>query len=196
MSKISAILPQTAVMIPDGSKVYLQNLKDYGSYIETSVGDYKEVEVEVGHVMHLLGIRGIDFWTDMIEIINLCKDGSSPHSKVWNLELFLEANPAILTEQVPAGIHNSENFDEEGVSLGQKIFSEWNDGGTQPIAENNDGTRVIIRTNISGVCVTQEEILIFNQFRIDNPGLNIDLLNSLQLQMLMGTEAYQQEEPV
>ena len=195
MSKISAILPQESIMFPDGSKVYLHSLKDYPSYKIIDTGSqYVAVEVNIAHAMHLFSLRGLDFWTEIIEIIGLCQASSSPHARIWNLELYLEADVSILTELVPVGIHGSEKFDENGDSLGQMTFQEWNAGGDQPIAQSNDETKSIIRTNIGSVCVTMEEILIFNQFKTDNPLLNINLLNSIELQSLMGTAAYQTEE--
>ncbi|MFW6219223.1 MAG: hypothetical protein ACOC33_00015 [bacterium] len=155
----------------------------------SSISAVSSLSVEDLHNYFL--IRGEDFWTQIIDLMIDCENAMNPDCQVWGMEIFIEADKEILTTEVPDGIHGSEKFDESGNTIGQMTFQEWNAGGDQPIATNTGDTKVIIRTNISGVVMNQHEVLIMNEF-INNSNLNAKFLNKIQYMNLIQSKDYSQ----
>lgn len=190
--RVYSILP-ISHLIHGGKLAYLKSdlpllFSDYKLIPVNAFSSISTLPVKDIHNYFLL--RGEQFWEQIISLIHDCIAAPNPDCSIWGIELFIEADPSILEEEVPTGIHLSEVYDEEGNYQRQKLFSEWGNDGNQPLLTSNDGTKVILRTNIGGTTPDMHEILKFNELRISNPELNIKLLNSIQLQSLMNSPTY------
>ena len=81
--------------------------------------DVKKYKTENGSIQHYDGVDNNDISKEVL-MIAASKGGDISHCP-----LFIKV---LLDEEVPVGIPNSEQFDEEGVPQGQKTWEEWKDG--------------------------------------------------------------------
>ena len=186
------IIPPPEKTLTGGSLEWLTNdIKKVGW---TSSGLDNALEVLEGRAFALdqiiqvrtdEGLPVMGFWALVDDIINNQSSYTQFNDKVGvsELEVWLEMPDSYLNDPVPVGLHDSE--DEQGNQLS---WSEWDGGGTQPIATSNDGTKVVVRTNINGVFPTMEELKIIGQYVTGDA--NISILNERQLRQLRNSAAY------
>lgn len=108
---------------------------------------------------------------------------------IKGFEAFIYADAAILNQEVPVGLRLRTFMDENGVKQVKK-FSQWKEGGSQPIRTSNDGLKVILRTNIGGTSISPAELLTLNG------KTGIQLLGVKEFQEKMSTAEFYQEPKI
>lgn len=102
---------------------------------------------------------------------------------VESFPTYIYADAAILSEDVYPELPNSTIVDEDDNVTAVK-FSDWNNGGTQPVFTSVDGTKIILRTNVSGHDLDGKTVKLLSA----RP--NIEVLGHKELQNKLNSEEF------
>ena len=104
--------------------------------------------------------HGLDYWQIIISIIQACNyaalENNDSFSDIWDLNLFLDIDANLLTDNVPSGVENSSHvvIDELGNEVTNTLtWQSWfnngigNNTGVMLYTDENNEERALLNTN-------------------------------------------------